>query len=180
MKNKERQGPSILATPRPSTSIPLSNVTFDGNNFREWSTMLRVCLDSQRLWGHLTGHASHPSVPVRPTEPAIRADGAPLSDETEADYTASSEQYMFDLSDYEDWAAAEARATKILLGSMKVDFAMNLASLSSTRVMWDYATKLYQPQSHALYISVLELASSIRQQDSSVDAFYRQLTDVGS
>jgi hypothetical protein len=36
----------------------------------------------------------------------------------------------------------------------------------------------HQSKSHALYISVLELASSIRQQNSSVDAFYRQLTDV--
>jgi hypothetical protein len=38
--------------------------------------------------------------------------------------------------------------------------------------------ELYQSKSHALYISVLGLASSIRQQDSSVDAFYRQLIDV--
>jgi hypothetical protein len=32
--------------------------------------------------------------------------------------------------------------------------------------------------SHALYLSTLELASSIRQHDSAIDAFYRQLTDV--
>jgi hypothetical protein len=38
--------------------------------------------------------------------------------------------------------------------------------------------ELYQSKSHTLYISILELASSIRQQDSSVDAFYHQLTDV--
>jgi hypothetical protein len=106
-----------------------------------------------------------------------RADGAPPFDEAQADYTAASEQYMFDLSDYEDWAADEARAAHILLGSMKVEFAMDLTSLPSSRVMWERATELYQPKSHALYISVLELASSIRQQDSSVDAFYHQLAD---
>jgi hypothetical protein len=61
---------------------------------------------------------------------------------------------MFDLSDYEDWAADEARATLILLGSMKVELAMDLASLPSTRVMWECATELYQSKSHALYISV--------------------------
>jgi hypothetical protein len=69
---------------------------------------------------------------------------------------------MFDLSD-EDWVADEARATQILLGSMKVESAMDLASLPSTRVMWERATELYQSKGHALYISVLELASSIRQ-----------------
>jgi hypothetical protein len=161
-----------------SPIVPLPNVTFDGNNFREWSTMLRVCLDSQQLWGHLTSHTPCPSVLVRPAEPTTRANGAPPSDETHADYTAASEQYMFDLSDYEDWAADEDRAAQILLGSMKVEFAMDLASLPSTRVMWERAIELYQSKSHALYISVFELASSIQQQDSSVDAFYRQLTDV--
>jgi hypothetical protein len=59
-------------------------------------------------------------------------DGAPPSDETHVAYTQASEHYMFDLSDYEDWAADEARATQILLGSMKVEFAMDLASLPST------------------------------------------------
>ena len=44
--------------------------------------------------------------------------------------------------------------------------------------MWERAQALYQSSSHALYISTLELASSLRQQDSSVDIFYCQLTDV--
>jgi hypothetical protein len=68
---------------------------------------------------------------------------------------------MFHLSDYEDWAADEARAAQILLGSMKVEFAMDLASPPSTREMWERAMELYQSKSHTLYISVLELASSI-------------------
>jgi hypothetical protein len=77
---------------------------------------------------------------------------------------------MFDLSDYEDWCVAEARATHIL-DSMKIKFAMDLSSLPSTQAMWEHAKSLYQPSSHALDISTLEPASSI-------DAFYRQLIDV--
>jgi hypothetical protein len=38
--------------------------------------------------------------------------------------------------------------------------------------------RLHQPTSLTLYISTLELASSIRQHDSSIDTSYRQLTDV--
>jgi hypothetical protein len=94
--------------------------------------MLHVCLDSQRLWGHLTGRTPRPFVSVRLDEPTTGADGAPPSDEPQVAYTEASEQYMFDLSDYEDWAANEARATQILLGSMKVEFAMDLTSLPST------------------------------------------------
>jgi hypothetical protein len=116
-------------------AVPLPNVTFDGNNFQEWSMMLRVCLDSQRLWGHLTGHTPRPAVLVHPAEPTTGADDALPTDEAQVDYTVASEQLMFDLSYYEDWAADEACAAQILLGSMEVEFAMDLSSLPSTRVM---------------------------------------------
>jgi hypothetical protein len=141
-----------MATVRPNPTMPLPNVTFDGNNFREWSTMLRVCLHSQRLLGHLTGRTPRPSVLVRPEEPTTGADGAPPFDEAQVAYTEAIEQYMFDLSDYEDWAADEARATQILLGSMKVEFAMDLTSLPSTQEMWARATELYQSKSHTLHL----------------------------
>jgi hypothetical protein len=95
-------------------------------------------LDSQRLWGHLTGRTPHPSVPVRPEEPTTRADGALPSDDIDA-----SEQYIFDLSDYKDWAADETRAAQILLGTMKVEFAMDLASLPSTQETWECSMDLY-------------------------------------
>jgi hypothetical protein len=84
------------------------------------------------MWGHLTGHTPHPSVPICPNEPNTGADGTPSSDEAQADYTAASEQHMFDLSDYEDWVVDKARAAQIVLGSMQVEFAMDLASLHSS------------------------------------------------
>jgi hypothetical protein len=34
-----------MAAARSPPVAPLPNVTFDGNNFCEWSMMLRVCLD---------------------------------------------------------------------------------------------------------------------------------------
>jgi hypothetical protein len=114
--------------------------------------MLRACLYSQRLWGHLTGHTPRPAVLIRPAEPTTGADGAPPSDEARANYTMPSEQYMFDLSDYEDWAADEAHSAQIVLGSMKAEFAMDLTSLPSTRVMWERATELYQSKSYALHL----------------------------
>jgi hypothetical protein len=85
---------------------------------------------------------------------------------------------MADLADYDAWLVDEAQATQILLGSMKVEFAMDLSALPTTQAMWERAQALYQPSNTALYISTLKLASSIRQQDSSVDVFYRELTNV--
>jgi hypothetical protein len=101
--------------------------------------MLRVCLDSQRLWGHLTGRTPCPPVPVRPVEPTVGEDGAPPSDEVRKGYTEASEQYMLDLADYEDWLATEARTTQILLGSMQIEFAMDLSALPSTQAMCERA-----------------------------------------
>ena len=140
--------------------------------------MLHVCLDSQHLWGHLIGQSPCPPVPIRPAEPLPGADGAAPSAADQQAFKEASEQYVIDLSDYEDWQAAEARAKSILLTSMKIEFAMDLSTLPSTQAMWERVQELYQPSSHALYISTLELASSIRQEDSSVDTFYRQLADV--
>jgi hypothetical protein len=101
------------------------------------------------MWGHLTSRTPRPSVPVCPDEPTTGADGAPPFDEAQVAYTEASEQYIFNLSDYEDWVADE--------------FAMDLASMPSTREMWERVTELYQSTSHTLYISVLEHASSIQQ-----------------
>jgi hypothetical protein len=58
-----------MAAPCPSAPVLLPNVIFDGNNFWEWSMMLRVCLGNKRLWGHLTGHNPRLSVLVHPTKP---------------------------------------------------------------------------------------------------------------
>ncbi|KAJ1282358.1 hypothetical protein BS78_03G045700 [Paspalum vaginatum] len=82
------------------------------------------------------------------------------------------------MGDYEDWRAEEAHAKQILLASMKVEFAMDLTGLLSTQAMWERSQVLYQPRSYSLLTSTLELASSLRQQDSSVDHFYHQLADV--
>jgi hypothetical protein len=46
---------------------------------------------------------------------------------------------MTDLADYDDWLADEAWATQILLGSMKVEFGMDLSSLPSTQAIWERA-----------------------------------------
>lgn len=93
-------------------------------------------------------------------------------------YAQAVEQYMANLADYDDWLADEAWATQILLSSMKVEFSMDISTLPTTQAMLERAQALYQPSSTALYISTMELASSIRQQDSSIDAFYRELTDM--
>jgi hypothetical protein len=85
---------------------------------------------------------------------------------------------MADLAVYNAWLADEARATQSILGSMKVEFAMDLSTLPTTQAMWERAQALYQPSSTTLYISTLKLASSTRQQDSSVDVFYLELAGV--
>ncbi|KAJ1278914.1 hypothetical protein BS78_04G115500 [Paspalum vaginatum] len=170
----------MAAAPRSAPAVPLPSVTFDGTKYREWSTMLEVYLESQRLWGHLTGSSPCPVVSDRPVDPAFGEDGAPPTAEAMDAYLHAIDQYVAEMGEYEDWRVEEARAKQILLASMKVEFAMDLTGLPSTQAMWERAQVLYQPHSYALLTFILELASSLRQQDSSVDHFYRQLANVWS
>jgi hypothetical protein len=89
--------------------------------------MLRVCLNNHRIWGHLAGMS--PPAPTRPEEPTAGADGVPPSTEVMNAYAQAVEHYMVDLADYDAWLVDEARVTQILLGSMKVEFAMDLSNL---------------------------------------------------
>jgi hypothetical protein len=71
-----------MAAPPRSTPLVqhLPFVTFDGTNFLEWSTMLRACVNSHRIWGHLTGLSPSP-VPAHPKELTTGPDGVPPSAE---------------------------------------------------------------------------------------------------
>jgi hypothetical protein len=57
---------------------------------------------------------------------------------------------------------------------------MDLSALLYTWVMWERSRALYQSTNTALYISTLELASSLRRQDSSIDAYYYELLMCGA
>jgi hypothetical protein len=74
-----------MAAPCSAPLMQLPCVTFDGTNFREWSTMLYVCLNSHRIWGHLTG-LSPPPVPAHLEEPTVGVDNVPSSAQVMEDY----------------------------------------------------------------------------------------------
>ncbi|WVZ79710.1 hypothetical protein U9M48_027261 [Paspalum notatum var. saurae] len=84
----------MSAAPRSAPAVPLPSVTFDVTNYREWSTMLEVCLDSQRLWGHLTGSSPRPVVLDRPVEPVAGEDAAPPAAEAMDAYLHAIDQYV--------------------------------------------------------------------------------------
>jgi hypothetical protein len=68
----------MAVSPRSNPVVQLPFVTFDGTNFREWSTMFRSCLNSHCIWGHLIG-LSPPPDPEHPEEPTAGVDGVPPS-----------------------------------------------------------------------------------------------------
>lgn len=47
-------------------------------------------------------------------------------------YAQAVEHYMVDLADYDAWLADKVRMTQNVLGSIKVEFVMNLSALPST------------------------------------------------
>ena len=66
----------------------------------------------------------------------------------------------------------------ILFASMEVDISMSLRGLSTSHLMWAHLRRNYEIRNEALYLAVVEEAQSLRQHDSTVEEFHRQMSAV--
>ena len=91
-----------MASTGGSFAIPLPPVRFDGTNFRECAVHLRIHLNSQRLWGHLTGEQPCPPRPTPPALPALSAGADQAAQEAaNAALEEALELYQSELHAYE-------------------------------------------------------------------------------
>jgi hypothetical protein len=61
---------------------------------------------------------------------------------------------------------------------MEIDLARSLRGLATSHLMWDHLRHSYEIHNEAMYLVVVKKAKSLRQLDSTVDAFHRQMTYV--
>ncbi|CAD6218794.1 unnamed protein product [Miscanthus lutarioriparius] len=136
-------------------------------------------LENWGMWGYLTGERICPPRPLLPTPPTYPpdADDDAKNALLEA-FETEMESYQSDLGVYETWLREEKSAKAILLASMEVDLSLSLRGLATSHLMWDHLRRSYEIRNEAMYLAVVEEAQSLRQLDSTVEAFHRQMTAV--
>ncbi|CAD6255028.1 unnamed protein product [Miscanthus lutarioriparius] len=88
------------------------------------------------------------------------------------------ESYQSDLGIYETWLREEKSAKAILFASMEVDLSLSLRGLATSHLMWDHLHHSYEIRNEAIYLVVVEEAQTLRQLDSTVEDFHRQMTAI--
>ncbi|CAD6214062.1 unnamed protein product [Miscanthus lutarioriparius] len=159
--------------------VPRCPVIFNGTNWGDFVFHMEVHMDGQLLWGYLTGERICPPRPLLPTPPTYPpdADDDAKNDLLEA-FEAEMESYQSDLGVYETWLREEKSAKAILLASMEVDLSLFHRGLATSHLMWDHLCRSYEIRNEAMYLAVVEEAQSLRQFDSTVEGFHRQMTAV--
>jgi hypothetical protein len=88
------------------------------------------------------------------------------------------ETYQSALDMQATWLHEEACAKAILLASMEIEISLSLCGLSTSHLMWVHLRCSYEIHNEALYLAVVEEAQSLRQHDSTVEEFHRQMSTI--
>ncbi|KAK1626508.1 hypothetical protein QYE76_000823 [Lolium multiflorum] len=153
-------------------AIPRYPVIFDGANYPDFATFMRVHLRGLRLWGVLSGEVSCPPRPIAPTVPVAPTPVALAPDATQADKDAAKSvddtaladygrkvqdhstavaTYRLDLTDYTQWIDEDARAAAVLTSSVLPQYAAEFMGLS---------TAILAPRDHHLLHSQENISPS--------------------
>jgi len=140
---------------------------------------MEVHMGRQQLWYYLTGERPCPPTPHLPTPPTYAPDATdeiknPLMEAFEAEM----DTYQSNVDTQAIRLREEACAKAILLASMEVGISLSLRGLSTSHLMWAHLRRSYEIRNEALYLVVVEEAQSLRQHNSTVEEFHRQMSAV--
>jgi hypothetical protein len=173
--------------------VPRCPMTFDGTNYADFATHMRVHMRGLRLWGVLCGEVSCPSRPIAlvalvpPTPPVIaanafEADGIAAKnvddvavdayDQQVVDFSEALSTYRDAQNAYSQWCDDDARAAVVLTASVLPQFTSEFIALATVYEMWGHLRQRYQPSGYSLYLSVFRQEHALQQGDSSVEEFY--------
>nr|XP_051201699.1 uncharacterized protein LOC127315234 [Lolium perenne] len=181
-------------------SIPRCPVIFDGTNYGEFASFMRIHMRGLRLWGVLTGEVPCPPRPIAPVPPtpphvpqALAADAPQTAKDTaKAAETTADEAYEQQVLDYSEalgsyreslavftqWCDEDARAAAVLSQSVQPQFASEFMDLTTVADMWSQLRQHYQPSGDSLFLSVLRRSMTFSRGDSTVDEFHTRVLAI--
>ena len=126
-------------TSGPGGYLPKPDVLLNGQNYKAWSSTMRMHLRGLKLWGHVNG--SRPA----PPHPAT-------SSEVSSGSTVSTGDSLFQV--WAKWQDDDSRAIAIIGQSCEMPIRLAICEFPIAKVIWDHLYDLYQPSSQALQYSL--------------------------
>ena len=115
--------------------LPKLDVMFNGQNYKAWSSTIRLHLRGLKLWGHVDG--SRPA----PPHPATSSEASSGSTDSTGDSSFQA---------WAKWQDDDSRAIAILGQSCEMPIRLAICQFPTARVIWDHLYDLYHPSSQAL------------------------------
>jgi hypothetical protein len=108
-------------------------VLFNGTNYRDWVSRMRLHMRGLHLWNFLTGELPCPPSPSAPAQPIIsQKTTAAEKEQLLADYEDRLASYESQFHTYMTWLDEDARAGLVLTASMEDHFAVDIMDFERT------------------------------------------------
>jgi hypothetical protein len=132
----------------PGGYLPRLDVLLTGQNYKAWSSTMRMHLRGLKLWGHVDG--SRPA----PPHPDTLSEMSPGSIDSTGDSSFQA---------WAKWQDDDSRAVAVIGQSCDVPIRLAICEFPTAKVIWDHLSDLYRPSSQALRYSLLQTLATTYQ-----------------
>ena len=116
--------------------LPKLDMALNGQNYKAWSSTIRMHLRGLNLWGHVDG-----SCPAPPH-------AAPSSEVSSGSTVSTGGSSSFQA--WAKWQEDDFRTIAIIGQSCEMPIRLAICEFPTTKVIWDHLCDLYQPSSQTL------------------------------
>jgi hypothetical protein len=163
----------------PSSWVLRCPVLFNGTNYRDWVSRMRLHIHGLRLWDFLTGEFPCLPSPSAPAQPVIsKKTTAAEKEKLLADYEDRLTSYESQFHAYMTWLDEDARVGSVLTASMEDRFVVDIVDFEWTHQMWSFLHQKYESTGQSTYLATICQEQLLRQGDTTVEDFFDQLSVV--
>jgi hypothetical protein len=154
-------------------------VLFNGTNYRDWVSRMRLHMRRLRLWDFLTGELPYlPSPSAHGQRVTSEKTTAAEKERLLADYEDRLASYESQFHVYMTWLDEDACVGSVLTASMEDRFAADIMDFERTHQMWSFLRQKYESTGQSIYLAIIRQEQLLCQGDSTVEDFFDQLSVV--